>query len=56
VIARDDFYRDLHERGAKSLKQAVESSSAFEQVYRDGDVAVYRLNGRETHASLGSGL
>ncbi|HEX4593606.1 MAG TPA: hypothetical protein VH157_05005 [Bryobacteraceae bacterium] len=56
VIARDDFYRDLHERGAKSLKQAVESNSAFEQVFRNGDVAVYRLSGRESHISLGAGL
>lgn len=61
VIARDDFYRDLHERGAQSLKQAVESNSAFEQLYKTPDVAIYRFNGRfsdfvQHRASLGSGL
>jgi hypothetical protein len=56
VIARDDFYRDLHERGVKTLKQAVESSRAFEEVYRNGDIAIYRLSGRESHTSLGAGL
>ncbi len=54
LIAPDDFYRDLHERG-RGLRQTVESSSLFEQVYKSGAVAVYRLNG-ESHTSLRSGL
>ena len=56
VLAPDDFYRDLHEHGAKCLRRAVESSSAFEQVYKTGDVSVYRLSGGEPHTSYRSGL
>ena len=61
VIARDDFYRDLHERGARCLKQAVESNSAFEPLYKTSDVTVYRFNGHfngavQSRASFGSGL
>ena len=61
VIARDDFYRDLHERGARCLKQAVESNKAFEPLYKTDEVAVYRFNGRFHDAVLpraipGSGL
>lgn len=61
VIARDDFYRDLHERGARYLKQTVESNSAFEPLYKTSDVTVYRLKGPfngavQSRASLGSGL
>jgi len=68
VIARDDFYRDLHERGARRLRQIVESNSAFEQLYKNPDVvnpdvAIYRFNGRgpvngavRLPASPGSGL
>ena len=61
VIARDDFYRDLHERGARFLKQAVESNSAFEPLYKTSGVTVYRFNGRvnsavQSRASLRSGL
>jgi hypothetical protein len=61
VIARDDFYRDLHERGARCLRQAVESNRAFEQLYKTSGVAVYRFNGHvdgagHSRASLGAGL
>ena len=61
LIARDDFYRDLHDHGASCLKQAVESNKAFEQLYRTSDVAVYRFNGHvdgavQSRASLGAGL
>jgi hypothetical protein len=61
VLAQDDFYRDLHERGSHVLKQAVEANSLFEQVYKSRDVAVYRFKGRFNDfvlhpASLGSGL
>jgi hypothetical protein len=44
VLSQDDFYRDLHERGARCLRQAVESNSTFEQVYHTPQVAIYRVN------------
>ena len=44
VLAQDDFYRDLHERGARCLRRAVESNSTFEQVYVTPKVAIYRVN------------
>jgi hypothetical protein len=44
VLSQDDFYRDLHERGARCLRQAVESNRAFEQVYHTPQVAIYRVN------------
>jgi hypothetical protein len=44
VLSQDDFYRDLHERGARCLRQAVESNSTFEQVYHTPKVAIYRVN------------
>jgi len=61
LIARDDFYRDLHDRGARCLKQAVESNKAFEELYKTSDVAVYRFNCHvdgavQSRASLGAGL
>jgi len=68
VIARDDFYRDLHEHGAQRLRQVLESNRAFEQLYKNPDVAnpdvaIYRFNGPVTvngaiqpPGSPGSGL
>jgi len=59
VIARDDFYRDLHERGVRSLKRVVESNRAFEPVYKTSDITVYRftrLDNSESQSSPGSGL
>jgi hypothetical protein len=57
VLARDDFYRDLHERGVQRLKQVADSNSAFEPVYRTPDVVVYRFKGLTRAAQgLGSGL
>ena len=44
VLSRDDFYRDLHERGEKCLRQAVEGNSSFQQVYHTSKVAIYRVN------------
>ena len=44
VLSQDDFYRDLHERGARCLRQAVESNNTFEQVYHTPKVAIYRVN------------
>jgi hypothetical protein len=63
LIAKDDFYRDLHERGAQCLKQAVEGNRIFQPLYKTSAVTVYRFNGRtpfpgavQRPASLGSGL
>jgi hypothetical protein len=57
VIAGDDFYRDLHARGARCLMQAVESNSAFEPVFKASGVTVYHFDSAvQSQASLGSGL
>jgi len=45
LLANDDFYRDLHERGARVLDNAVESNSAFQKLYNSPTATVYRFNG-----------
>ncbi len=56
LLTRDDFYRDLHERGARGVRQAVDSSRVFEQLYQTPAVAIYRFKSGETRASLHPGL
>jgi hypothetical protein len=57
LLTRDDFYRDLHERGARCLRQAVDSSGAFQQLYKTPEVAIYQFKSSgETRASLHPGL
>jgi hypothetical protein len=45
LLAHDDFYRDLHERGARVLDGAVESNSSFQKLYNSPSAAIYRFNG-----------
>jgi hypothetical protein len=45
LLANDDFYRDLHERGARVLDNAVESNSAFQKLYNSPTAAIYRFSG-----------
>ena len=45
VLAQDDFYRDLHDRGARCLRQAVESNAAFEPLFKTAHVSIYRYRG-----------
>jgi hypothetical protein len=57
LLTRDDFYRDLHERGARGLRQAVELNGAFQQRYKSPAVAVYQFKSvGATRASLRPGL
>ncbi len=43
LLTPGDFYRDLHENGARHLSQAVQDSASFSQLYRTPNAAVYRL-------------
>jgi hypothetical protein len=43
LLTPDDYHRDLNERGARGLTEAMQSS-AFQQVYSSNGAAVYRLN------------
>jgi len=45
LLARDDFYRDLHQRGARVLDTAVESNRSFEELFHTPAATVYRFNG-----------
>ncbi|HYL76064.1 MAG TPA: hypothetical protein VEU96_17775 [Bryobacteraceae bacterium] len=45
LLTQGDFYRDLHERGARVLDNAVTGSSAFQKLYGNPSAAVYRFNG-----------
>ena len=57
LLTQDDFYRDLHERGARVLKLAVDSNAAFRQRYKTPSVAIYEVHpSAATHASLHPGL
>jgi hypothetical protein len=51
LLTTADFYRDLREHGAEHLAEAVESSGAFERLYRTGGVSIYRYAGGEVHNS-----
>ena len=42
LLTHDDFYRDLHEPGARHLAEAVESSREFQQLYKTPAFAIYR--------------
>ena len=54
LLTSDEFYRDLHERGAARLKKAVDTSGVFAAVFHSGGVTVYRYQGEQ--ASLRRGL
>ncbi len=43
LLTSDEFYRDLHERGALRLQKAVDSTSLFQPMYRARGVTVYRF-------------
>jgi len=43
VLTADEFYRDLHERGALRLQKAVDSTAGFQPMYRANGVTVYRF-------------
>jgi hypothetical protein len=47
LLTHDDFYRDLHERGARVLDGAVNSNSAFHKLYVSPAATVYRFTGLE---------
>ena len=54
LVTSDEFYRDLHARGATRFQKAVESSSAFQPVFHANGTTVYRYSGER--ASLRPGL
>ena len=41
LLTTRDFYRDLHENGAKVSRETIEQSPKFEQVYAQRDARVY---------------
>jgi hypothetical protein len=43
LLTPDDYHRDLNERGAHGLADALQSSE-FERLYRSDGAAIYRLN------------
>jgi len=58
LLTPDDYHRDLNERGARGLTEAMQSS-AFREVYTSNGAAIYKLNpapGAVTEAKLRSGL
>lgn len=42
LLTNGDFYRDLHEQGARHLADAVEHNRAFQESFKTASVAVYR--------------
>jgi hypothetical protein len=44
LLTHDDFYRDLHENGAKHLSEAVESSHSFQKTFETPALSIYRFN------------
>jgi len=44
LLAHDDFYRDLHENGARHLSEAVESSRFFQKTFEMPSLSIYRFN------------
>ena len=58
LLTPDDYHRDLNERGARGLTEAMQSS-AFREVYTSNGAAIYKLNpapGAVTEAKLTPGL
>ena len=47
LLARDDFYRDLHENGAIHFAHAVESSPQFRPIFRTNYAAVYAFTAED---------
>jgi hypothetical protein len=43
LLTPDDFYRDLHQPGARHLADAVEQSSTFQPSFKTPAVAIYRF-------------
>lgn len=43
LLTPSDFYRDLHQPGARHLAEAVEQSSAFQPAFKTPAAAIYRL-------------
>jgi branched-subunit amino acid transport protein len=56
LLAHDDFYRDLHERGARRVRAAVASNSAFQQLYGTPDVTIYRYRAPDSVRSSSASL
>jgi hypothetical protein len=57
LLSYDDFYRDLHERGARESRQSVASSDRFQLSFQSPGVAVYQsAHPNGSRASLRSGL
>lgn len=53
LLTPADFYRDLHEHGARHLAEAVQKSNAFEPEFEAPPVAIYRYMASDsTRASL----
>ncbi len=44
LLIHDDFYRDLHDNGARHLSEAVQSSHAFEKLFETPSLSIYHLN------------
>jgi hypothetical protein len=47
LVTPDDFYRDLHGRGAVRLLGVLQSSDVFQRLYETPAASVYRLNGTD---------
>jgi hypothetical protein len=43
LLTPSDFYRDLHQPGARHLAEAVEHSTSFQPSFRTPGVAIYRF-------------
>jgi hypothetical protein len=52
LLTPSDFYRDLHEPGARHLTEAVEHSSAFHRAFKTPSVAIYRVDSGAGTGSL----
>jgi hypothetical protein len=52
LLTPSDFYRDLHEPGARHLAEAVEQSSAFHRAFTTSSVAIYRVDAGAGTGSL----
>ena len=56
LLTPSDFYRDLHEPGARHLSEAVEQSGAFHPAFKTPSVAIYRYAAPDSaQASLATG-
>jgi len=53
LLTHSDFYRDLHENGARHLSEAVRGNHAFEKTFETPAVSIYRFNDGASAANSG---